>query len=200
MTADYITALASVGTLLVITATALAAFVQLRHMRTNNVLMVLNDFREAYERPEMVAARAALPDVLARLKDPESRRQLVEGEANEWLRPVGPLMRLLETLGAYTNRNVVPRDLVCDMWSPVVFDTWTDAEPLIAVMRRSAGPSLFENFEMLAVLSKRWLEEQHEVYPRNLPRMKLIDAWADEDANLRRAPSSEGTGSNQAQT
>jgi len=182
MTAELITAFASVGTLLVIAATALAAFVQLRHLRTNNVLMVLNDFREAYERPEMAAAQEAMPEVLTRLEDPEARRQLARATVSpEWARSVFPLLRLFETLGSYTNRNVVPRDLVCDMWSPVVLSVWTQIAPLVAVMRRRAGPSLFENFEMIAVLSQRWLNEKHEVYPRNLPRMHLIDAWAEED-------------------
>jgi hypothetical protein len=181
MTADYITALASVGTLLVITATALAAFVQLRHLRTNNVLMVLNDFRETYERPEMRAAYEALPKAVARLEDPEARRELENPSSVEWVRPIFPLLRLFETLGSYTNRGVVPRDLLCDMWSPVLLETWTMSAPLIAIMRRTAGPAMFENFEMLAVISERWLDENHEVYPRNLPRMKLIDAWADVD-------------------
>jgi hypothetical protein len=181
MTADYITALASVGTLLVITATALAAFVQLRHLRTNNVLMVLNDFREAYEQPEMRAAYEALPKALARLEDPEARRQLDEPSTAEWVRPIFPLLRLFETLGSYTNRGVVPRDLLCDMWSPVLLETWTMSAPLIAIMRRTGGPALFENFEMLAVISERWLAENHQVYPRDLPRMKLIDAWVEED-------------------
>ena len=188
MTAEYVTAFASVGTLVVIAATALAAFVQLRHLRTNNVLMVLNDFREAYERPEMLAANEALPKVLARLEDPESRRKLAESTVSPaWVRSVFPLLRLLETLGSYTNRNVVPRDLVCDMWAPVVLAIWTESAPLIAVMRRTAGPSLFENFELIAVLSRRWLDKRQAVYPRSLPRMNLVDPWAEEDGISRPA-------------
>ena len=188
MTAEYVTAFASVGTLVVIAATALAAFVQLRHLRTNNVLMVLNDFREAYERPEMLAASEALSKAVTRLEDPESRRQLAQSTVSpDWVRSVFPLLRLLETLGSYTNRNVVPRDLVCDMWSPVVLGIWTESAPLIAVMRRTAGPSLFENFELIAVLSRRWLDKGQAVYPRSLPRMNLIDPWAEEDGISRPA-------------
>jgi hypothetical protein len=198
MTADDITALASVGTLLVITASALAAFVQLRHLRTNNVLMVLNDFREAYERPEMRAAYDAFPKIVARLEDPEARRELEQPTMPEWPRPIFPLLRLFETLGSYTNRGVVPRDLLCDMWSPVLLETWTLSAPIIAILRRSAGPALFENFEMLAVISQRWLDENHEVYPRNLPRMKLIDPWADED-RLSRADGRPRNGESPAQ-
>jgi hypothetical protein len=129
----------------------------------------------------MSAAREALPEVVARLQDPQARRELAQEDSPDWARPVFPLLRLLETLGSYTNRKVVPWDLVCDMWSPVVLWAWTTSAPLIAIMRRRGGPALFENFEMIAVLSQRWLDEKHEAYPPNLPRMNLIDAWADED-------------------
>jgi hypothetical protein len=136
----------------------------------------------------MLAANEALPKVLARLEDPESRRELAESTVSpDWVRSVFPLLRLLETLGSYTNRNVVPRDLVCDMWAPVVLAIWTESAPLIAVMRRTAGPSLFENFELIAVLSRRWLDKRQAVYPRSLPRMNLVDPWAEEDGISRPA-------------
>jgi hypothetical protein len=51
------------------------------------------------------------------------------------------------------------------MWAPAVLSIWTESVPLIAVLRK-AGPALFENFETIAVLSQRWLDEKHEVYPR----------------------------------
>ena len=181
MTAENVTALASLATLLVISATAIAAFIQLRHLRTSNELMVFNGFREAYERPEMAAAREALPGVLERLHDPQSRRELMEPISPEWVRPTLPLMRLLETIGTYANRKIISRELMCDLWSPVVLSLWTEYAPLIAVMRRRSGPSLFENWEMLAVVSRRWLDENRQCYPKHLPRMVLTDPWADED-------------------
>jgi hypothetical protein len=181
LTPDEITALASAGALLVISATAIAAFIQLRHMRTSNQLMVLNGFREAYESPVMATARYALPEVLERLSDPESRRELMAATSPEWARQVFPLMRLFETLGTYTNRNIVPRDLVCDLWSPVVVSSWNEYAPLIAIMRRRGGPASFENWEMLAVLSHRWLDEGRESYPKHLPRLDLSDPWAADD-------------------
>jgi hypothetical protein len=181
LTAEEVTALASVGALLVISATAIAGFIQLRHMRTTNQLTVLNTFREAYESPVITTARDAMPDARERLGNPESRRELTAGTTPEWARRVFPLMRLFETLGNYTNRNIVPRDLVCDLWSPVVVGNWNDCAPLIAVMRRRAGSALFENWEMLAVLSRRWIDEGRESYPKHLPRMELSDPWATED-------------------
>jgi hypothetical protein len=182
LTADEVTALASVGSLLVISATAIAAFVQLRHLGTKNQLMVLNDFREAFERAEMAAARDALPRVLERLGDAEARREFGASAANpEWLREALPLMRLMETLGTYVVQGMVSRELVCDMWGPVVLSYWNESAPLIAVMRRRVGPALFENWEAIAYLSKRWLDEHRISYPKNLPHMILVDPWAEVD-------------------
>jgi hypothetical protein len=167
---------------LVISATAIAAFVQLRHLGTTNQLMVLNDFREAFERPEMAAARDALPRVLERLGDAEARREFGTSAANpEWLREALPLMRLLETLGTYVVQGMVSRELVCDMWGPVVLSCWNESAPLIAVMRRRSGPALFENWEAIAYLSKRWLAENRVSYPKNLSHMKVVDPWAEVD-------------------
>jgi hypothetical protein len=181
VSADYISAFASVGTLLVIVATAVAAFIQLRHMRVTNGVMVLAAFREEYERLQESTSEE-LPIVLDRLSNPDVRRELSEPGSRPWLRPVFPMMRLMETLGNYTSRNIVPPDLVCDQWAPVISTWWHDYAPLIAVLRRTNGPSMFEHWEAIAVMSKRWLDEERQTYPKHLPRIGLVDPWAAEDA------------------
>lgn len=179
MTADYISAFASVGTLVVILATAVAAFVQLRHMRVTNGVMVLAAFREEYERVQ-AATLEALPGALERVARTDDRRELAGSNA-PWIRPLFPMMRLMETLGNYTSRNIVPADLVCDQWAPVILRWWHDCAPLIAVMRRHTGPSMFEHWEAIAVQSERWLAEDRQTYPKHLPRIVLVDPWAAED-------------------
>lgn len=180
MTAEDIAAYASLGTLVVVVATAIAAFVQLRHLRAANQLSVLNDFRLEYER---IQARTfdALPTMLERLEYAEGRREIGGLRAPDWVQPVMPLMRLFETLGHYTTRNIVSSDLVCDLWSPVILRWWQDFSPLIAVWRRSTGPTLFENWEAIAVKAERWLAEERGSYPRGLARTELVDPWADVD-------------------
>jgi hypothetical protein len=181
MSIEVISAFAGVGTLLVIVATAIAAFIQLRHLENTNRLAVLNDFRLEYERVSG-PANAALPGILSKLDDPDTRRELLGPGTPAWLAPVAPLLRLFETLGAYTNRKLVSKDLICDLWSPVILGVWQQCGPLIAVMRRKGGPSLYENWEAIAVLSERWLAEDHESFPKNLRRMDVHDPWADVDA------------------
>lgn len=180
MSAEEISAWASVGTLVVILVSALAAFVQLRHMSVLNGLTVLNEFSKEYERVEG-AATAALPVIEEHLEDFDARMTLAAGGAvPEWARPAMPLIRLFEILGNYTNRNIVPPDLVMDMWAPVVLHWWEDFAPFIAVMRRVNGPTMLENWEAIAVRARSTLESDRSSYPKRLPRIGIVDPWPDD--------------------
>ncbi len=180
MSAEEISAWASVGTLVVILVSALAAFVQLRHMSVLNGLTVLNEFSKEYERVEG-AATAALPVIEEHLEDFDARMTLAAGGAvPEWARPAMPLIRLFEILGNYTNRNIVPPDLVMDMWAPVVLHWWEDFAPFIAVMRRLNGPTMLENWEAIAVRARSTLESDRSSYPKRLPRIGIVDPWPDD--------------------
>lgn len=181
MSAELLGAWASIGTLVVVIATAIAAFVQLRHLGRQNGLAALNEFRQEFERIAD-AAFDAIPSIEAGLEDASERKKLAaNGKVPDWARPVMPLARLFEILGGYTNRNIVSADLVCDLWAPVVLLWWERLSPFIAVMRRRTGPAMFENWESLAVRSRRWLAKERSTYPKALPRYDLRDPWTDVD-------------------
>jgi hypothetical protein len=178
MTPDLLTAIASIGTLLVITATAIAGFVQLRHLQASNQIETLAEFRAAFETPEIQGAPEAMRAIRERLNDPESRAELLRDDLPVWMRPVMPALRLFEILGVYVRQGIVSERIVCDMWSPVILSSWEEFEPLIAVMRRTRGRSLFENFELIAFYSKRWISNETSTYPKNVPRLRLEDPWS----------------------
>lgn len=56
MSLELINTLASLGTFLVIAATAVAAIVQLRQVRSSNHIAALNEIRETREAPDFQAA------------------------------------------------------------------------------------------------------------------------------------------------
>ena len=114
------------------------------------------------------------------LQDPAAREALGAGDAvPDWGRPVMPLVRMFEILGSYTNRKIVPHELVTDMWAPVILGWWEDLTPFIAVMRRRHGQTIFENWEALALRSKRCIDANRSTYPKGLARMNVVDPWAD---------------------
>jgi len=57
MSLELFNILARLGTFIVIAATAIAAIVQLRHMRSSNQIAAINELRETIETPEFQVAQ-----------------------------------------------------------------------------------------------------------------------------------------------
>ena len=78
MSAEYISAWATVGTLVVVVASVLAPFVQLRHMGVLNGLTALNEFREEF------TVRYRHDDLMAESKRRVPHRALCRESRNAW--------------------------------------------------------------------------------------------------------------------
>jgi hypothetical protein len=180
---EIITAVAAVGTFLVIAATAGAAFVQLRHLSGSNSISALTESREILESAEFAAAQRfvayTLPELL---KDPAVREQLGESPTPEELRPMIQVGNFFESLGGFIRHGIVDRDIAISLWSAVVIRNWECLAPALAIMRRTSGPSLWEQFEYLTRISHEWTEaHQHGDYPPGVAHMPLTDVWLDAD-------------------
>ena len=71
MSAEWVTAIATLGTFIVIAASAVAALMQLRHMRGSNQIVALTECRETMESETFQNAREFVLMVLPELlKDP----------------------------------------------------------------------------------------------------------------------------------
>ena len=76
MTAEHVTALSAFLTFVVITVSAIAALVQLRHIRASNQLAGILRYTEWWETPHMQAAIRYVRDDLAdHLRDPKYREE-----------------------------------------------------------------------------------------------------------------------------
>jgi hypothetical protein len=180
--------IASVGTFVVITATAIAAVIQLYHLRTSNQITILNDFRRAIEEPEFRSALEFLRVLPETMGDRAFRAALASNPLPESVYPLLRVGRLYESLGTYVNRGMLDADLVCDLWAPVVMSTWALMADAIVVMRRTRGPEMLENFEYLANICQRYWTRNPSVYPRGLPRIAPADKWAAEDTSSPSTP------------
>ncbi|MFI4969070.1 MAG: hypothetical protein ACHP7D_02610 [Lysobacterales bacterium] len=182
MNVDLNTA-ATIATLVVITVTALAAFVQLRHMRTANQLEALLTVLARVEHADfgrMVdGARALLAE---KLPDPAYRRSIEEGRVDRTNNPWLTLGNSYEWVGSLVRSGLVEEDPYMDIYADRVVGAWEIMQDVIAIIRRRAGPSVLENFEYLYVRARAYAAKHpHGVYPAHTPRAELHDRWAEVD-------------------
>ena len=83
MSLELWSTIASVGTFVVITATAIAAVLQLRHLRAANMVAAIQSFFNAYEGPELREAFQFVRNELPlRLEDRTFRQELRAGRTD----------------------------------------------------------------------------------------------------------------------
>ena len=171
MSAEWVTAVATAGTFVVIAASALAALLQLRHMRGSNQIVALTECREKLESEEFQNAREFVAIQLPELmKDPNIRKKLEHAFFPSELRPAGNVANFFESMGAFVRFNIIDRQIACDLWCGVVVRSWNGLLPVIQV-RRKMDPGIWENFEYLAVLSEQFMERHPTSYPKRMRRM-----------------------------
>jgi hypothetical protein len=188
MSLEVANTLATFGTFAVIAATAVAAIIQLRHARTSNQILALNEIRETMESADFQEARHIIAaEVPVKLRDPIFRRQFADPSARtDEMRPfIGKIINMAnfyENIGTFVKGGLIDRDLALDLWSGVVIGAWERLATLVAILRRASSPNLWENFEYLTVLSQDWIAMHSEgTYPAGVRRIELKDEWLEAD-------------------
>jgi hypothetical protein len=188
MSLELVNTFATVLTLLVIAATAIAAIVQLRHARSSNQIAALNELRETMESPEFRDGRHFLvAELPVKLLDPAFRYQIAERSARtDENRPaLGKILSMgnyYEGFGVLMKAGLIDRELGLMMWSGTVIEAWERLEPVAAIVRRRIGDGLWENFEYATVLAQDWLAAHpNGTYPEGVRRIKVKDEWLEAD-------------------
>lgn len=190
MNLEILNTLASVATFLVIAVTAVAATVQLRHLRASNQLTGLLTVLARVENPTFNewadGARRVLP---ARLQDAEFRKSLqdstFERHNNPWLN----LANSYEWFGSLVKHGLIPQEEVMDVYASRIIQAWELVEDAVAISRRVEGPAVWENFEYLVVRARKWTADHPRgYYPSNYPRLGLTDKWLAADQAAGFAP------------
>lgn len=191
MTPEIITAVSSALTALVIAATAVAAVIQLRHMRSGNLIEAILSFRSMLEDDEHRKATRLLRggDLARELADPQFRRYLyrmakklpMEDIPERYVALTEAAIALgnsFELIGGMVRNRVVAPDVFLANYWWVVTNTWSRMADYIAVARRYTGAdSLFEDFEYLTVISEEWAKRHPNSYARGVARMPLVNSY-----------------------
>lgn len=203
MSPEWITAASSIVTAVVIAATAIAAVIQLRHMRAGNAIEAILSFRTMLEDDEHRKANILLRDgSLSRaLADPQFRRFLYRGvkklptegvpaifmDLNQGAIAMG---NSFELIGGMVRNRIVPANIFLANYWWVVSNNWDRLADYIAMMREYSGSQgLFEDFEYLTVLSLKWAKEHPNSYARGVKKIPLNNpyplssqSWLSEEA------------------
>jgi hypothetical protein len=188
MSLELVNTFATLGTFVVIAATAIAAVIQLRHARSSNQIAALNELRETMETPEFQAGRHFLvAELPVKLQDAAFRYQVAERSARtDENRPLFAKMlsmgNFYESLGMLMHAGLVDRDLALGMWAGTLIEAWERLEPVAAILRRRVGDGLWENFEYATVSAQDWWAAHPKgTYPAGVRRIEVKDEWLEAD-------------------
>lgn len=173
MNIELINMAATVGTFIVIACTAYAALVQLRHLRNGNELQGLLKVLEMAYQPAIQDAFDFLThEFPARWQDPNFRHELEVHPIDSHVHKELIACEYYERLGSYVKNHLIPAHLYLDCSSPDLY--WELLKPVVSQLRRKHGPSAYENFEYLVVLSQQWNKSHPDGnYPKGVVRLHL---------------------------
>jgi hypothetical protein len=193
--AEVWSAIASIGQCLIVTLTAIFAWVtiylgykQVRHAQSGNQMAALRDIHRTVQSDLFLTAQEAIFTQGAReFEDPEFRYQFVNfNEAalvnRELIAKARIVGNFYENLGRLVRHNLVDRNLVLEAWSPAITGDWKHLEGMTILGRRASGDVMWENFEYLTILARGWLSDHRAgTFPADSPRIDLEDKWRKSD-------------------
>jgi hypothetical protein len=175
MSLELLNAAASVGTFLVIGATAIAAVIQLRHMRANNQLEGLLDVLARVEDETfnkwLTDTQRQLPALLA---DGAYIQSIVDNTFDrtaEWLQ----LANQYERVGSLLKYKLIPEEPFLDVYWGRAIHAWEILLPIISLVREARqDDAVWENFEYMYVCAQRFAQRHaHGNYPKGVPHASV---------------------------
>ena len=179
MSQETLATAAAIGTFVVIAATAIAAVVQLRHLRAQNQLTGLLTVLARVEDPQFNAwVDAARKVIKSRMSEPAYRRSIMDGtferDSNPWLN----LGNSYDWVGSLVKHKLIPEESLLDVYSGRVIQAWDIVEGLVPLMRKRGGQAVWENFEYLVVRAREWnVQNPKGAYPKGVPRLQVDITW-----------------------
>ncbi len=160
MDSGWIAAVASLVTAFIVAITAYAAFVQLRHNRNANDIVVYLRLIDTMDSPPMFAARTSLADVAKRVEQDAAYREKLRDPnfRPDEFRDVGTLLAFLEHISVLITKGGVAEALVLAEYADTFVTIWDQMRPALLERRVAFGPHTGRAFEHLAMRSRRYID------------------------------------------
>lgn len=190
MSLELMNTLGTLTTAVIIAATAIAAMVQLRHMRAGNQINAMLAIGNQFDAREFRDALAIVDRKLDSAMDDPALREyylgLIRGHqvqdvTQEYQDTIGALRFVANTyeeLGILVKNDIIDENLFLDRYSFVIARTWDRMQRTIAWGREATqNDAIWENFEYLTVLSKEYMRQHPSSYPKGVPRLQVVNPW-----------------------
>jgi hypothetical protein len=184
MSTESVDLLVSIGTFLVIGASAIAALVHLRHVSASNQLEALLSIEREFHGGDMQQSfRFVQEQLTPKLADSEFRAELERiGFIDVRKHPEVTVLNWFSKMGTVIKHSLVEEATFMEMFGRLAVQYWEILAPVIALIRRRRGDAQYQNFEYLAIRARKWLSDHpHGTFPPGTPRIPIIDEWRDED-------------------
>ena len=169
---------ATMGSFLVIAVTAIAALVQLRHLRTSNQLQAFLSLGMQY-RDVAPLIGFVYNDLPKKMESAEFRHEIglvLDPRDHPELIVAG----FFDMLGGLIKYRMMDESLVLDFagGADAILKCWTNLGSVMEIRRRHA-PNAYENFELLAARARRWNDRFPKgTYPASEQRMPISGTGA----------------------
>ena len=190
MSLELVNTFGTLLTVAIVAATAIAAMIQLRHLRAGNqinaMLSIGNQYENAAfrEATHLVATKTATA-----LQDPLyreyvlalARNQPAPTVSDDYVRLRNAVVLVgntYEELGILVKNGIVDKDLFLDRYCWVIARSWLALENAVGFTRAAVGSNaIWENFEYLTVLSQDYRRDHPSAYPAGIRRLQPNNPW-----------------------
>lgn len=203
MPLELVNTLATVATTIIILATAIAALVQLRHLRAQNQISAQLALRQVLlDRDFLQAVGRARQEVPVLMDEPAFRRYVAgyhlgladdDERYDSLYEEILLVGRNLENIGNMIRNGLTDERIFLEQYATLVIIAWDATEPLLRIRRaatRSDAP--WEDFEYLTVLARRWTAERGSAYPKGVGRILPPFDELEREPQARGTPRSSG--------
>ena len=167
-------------TALIIGTTAVAAVIQLRHIRASNELTAFSEAMELWYSPFVQDGfRFIQRDLAERMKDPKFREDLdTAGVVDHTTHPeLGPA-DYLDNIGVMVSLGLLREEVILHPASQLLQNFWETMSPSIAIMRRKRGRQLYVSLDFLAARARVWRERYPDGFQaKGWERLPNPDVW-----------------------
>jgi Domain of unknown function (DUF4760) len=190
MQLEVVNTAASLATVAIISATAVAAIIQLRHLRVSNQISAMLEIGNRFEAPAYVDAYLLLSRKFESTFDDPAFREYeiahardlplpgISPEHLEVRRAVILVGNMYDEMGLLVKSDIIDRRLFVYQYAPHIVEQWHRLEHYIAFLRAAAGSdTTWEMFEYLVVITLDFMKQNPETYPRGTRRLHIVNPW-----------------------